>query len=457
MVARMEGQRRLFNSYIATGTPTAFLTGLGRLLIPLAPGREGIDGLLAEVVLSRLFHVLSNALTPLLLLLLARRLGLAWGGQGALLFYLTFDPTLREMGSLAHLESFLTLSIPVGLLLFGLSHLHKSMLLSVASGVVFGLAFANRINGGVVVIAALAYVGLRLLFRPEASESVWDSLWRDGVRLGLLCLVGWAVFILCFPPLWRSPLFGFVDFLYQQVALTGAGPNFRAPALFLWTHSNLTFLFLVLTLAGLFLKPVRSSRVFQLGLLLLLFGVLIVSLPERFYPRYLASALPGLGLAGSCTVAYALEGRRKYSIHLTRLAIGALLLLTTWFAISISTRHWDGFQQIREFYGELNSQNFARIEVPSFGSFFYRPGATSGDRILLVRTSNDHSRLFYLDVLLTDLRWIHHLRGRWTHQRLEKRSACSEGNWMLANLSPRNFRNENAIRLGGAIAWPCGE
>ena len=457
MVARMEGQRRLFNSYIATGSGTAFLTGLGRLLIPLAPGREGIDGLLAEIVLSRLFHVFCSVLTPLLLLLLAKRLGLAWAGQAALLFYFIFDPILQEMGSLAHLEAFLTLTIPVALLLFGLSHLQKSLPLSLAAGGVFGLAFANRVNGGVVVIAALAYITLRLLFRPEASESVRDSLWRDGVRLGLLCLVGWAVFILCFPPLWRSPLFGFVDFLYQQAALTGAGPNFHAPAVFLWTNSNLRFLFVLLSLAGFFLKPVRSSRVFQLGVLLLLFGVLIVSLQERFYSRYLASVLPGLGLAGSCTVAYALERRGKYSIHLARLAIGALLLLTTWLGVSISTRHWDGFQQIREFYGKLNSQSFARIEVPSFGSFFYRPDATSADRTLLVRTSNAHSRLFYLEVLLTDLRRIHHLRDGWTRHRLEKKSACTEGNWILSNLSPRSFGTEHAIRLGGVIAWPCGE
>ena len=453
----MEGQRRLFNSYIATGTGTAFLTGLGRLLIPLAPGREGIDRLLAEVVLSRLFHVLCSVLTPLLLLLLAKRVGLAWGGQAALLFYLMFDPLLREMGSVAHLESFLTLTIPVALLLFGLSHLKKSLPLSLAAGVVFGLAFANRINGGVVVIAALAYVALRLLFRPEASESVWDSLWRDGVRLGSLCLVGWAVFILCFPPLWRSPLFGFVDFLYQQAALTGAGPDFHAPAVFLWTNSKLRFLFVLLTLAGLFVKPVRSSRVFQLGLLLLLFGVLIVSLPGQFYSRYLASVLPGLGLAGSCTVAYALERQGRHSVHLTRLAIGALLLLTTWFAVSISIRHRDGFQQIREFYGKLNSQHFTAIEVPSFGSFFYRPESTSGYRTLQMRTSNDHSQLFYLEVLLTDLRRIHHLRDGWTHQRLEKRSACAGGNWMLANRSPRHFGAENAIRLDGLLAWRCGE
>ena len=355
MVARTEGQLRLFNSYIATGTGTAFLTGLGRLLIPLAPCGEGIDGLVAEILLSRLFHVLCSVLTPLLLLALAKRLGLAWAGQAVLLFYLIFDPILREMGSLAHLESFLTLTVPVALLLFGLSHLQKSLPLSLLAGVVFGVACANRINGGVVVIAALAYIALRLLLRPAAVESVWDSLWRDGVRLGLLCLVGWAVFILCFPPLWRSPLFGFVDFLYQQAALTGAGPDFGAAAVFLWTDSELRFLFVLLSLAGFFLKPVRSSRVFQLGLLLLLFGVVTVSLPERFYSRYLASVLPGLGLAGSCTVAYALERQGRHSIHVTRLAIGALLLLSTWFAVSISTRHWDGFQQIREFYGKLNS------------------------------------------------------------------------------------------------------
>ena len=95
--------------------------------------------------------------------------------------------------------------------------------------------------------------------------------------------------------------------------------------------------------------------------------------------------------------------------------------------------------------------------MPSFASFFRRPDARPEDRILLIRTSNEHSRLFYLGVLLTDLRRVHQLRGGWTHHRLKKRSDCTEGNWMLANLSPRNFGTENAIRLGGVIAWPCGE
>ena len=51
-----------------------------------------------------------SVLTPLLLLLLAKRLGLAWAGQAALIFYLIFDPMLLQLGSLAHLESFLTLT-----------------------------------------------------------------------------------------------------------------------------------------------------------------------------------------------------------------------------------------------------------------------------------------------------------------------------------------------------------
>jgi len=456
MVARMEGERRLFNSYIATGTGTAFLTGLGRLLIPLAPHREGIDGVLAEILLSRLFHVLSSVFTALLLLALARRLGLTWAGQIALLSYFTFDPILQEMGSLGHLESFLTLTIPVTLLLFGLSRRQRSLPLCLVAGVVFGLAFANRINGGVVVIAALAYVALRLLFHPEASESVWRSLWRDCVQLGLLCLVGWAVFILCFPPLWKSPVFGFADFLYQHAALTGAGPDFDAAAVLLWTDSKLRFLFVLLSLAGLFLKPVRSSRVFQLGFLLLLFGVVIVSLPGKSYARYLASVLPGLGLAGSCTVAYAVDLRGTHSTKIAKRMAGILLVLSIWSVTLISIRHWESQQRTRDFYGKLHTQNFSRIDVPGFRSSFFRTEADPTGPALRVSTVNNHSQLFHLGVLLTDGRRFHEVTPGWVRGPLETRSRCLKGDWRMERTSRRTRATENGIRYGGVIAWPCG-
>ena len=322
---------------------------------------------------------------------------------------------------------------------------------------VFGLAFANRINGGVVVITGLAYIALRLLFRPEASKSVWGALRGGGVRLGLLCLVGWAVFILCFPPLWRSPVFGFVDFLYQQAALTGAGPDFNAVDVFLWTDSNLRFLFVLLSLAGLFLKPVRSSRVFQLGLLLLLFGGVIVSLPGKFYARYLASVLPGLGLAGSCTVVYALDRWGTHSTKIARLMAGILLLLSIWSVTSIAIRQRDSLHRTRDFYGKLHAQNFSRIDVPGFRSSFFRTEADPVGPALRVGTANSHSQLFHLGVLLTDGRRFHEVRPGWVRGPLETRARCEKGDWRMERLSRRTRGTENAIRYGGVIAWRCGE
>ena len=193
-------------------------------------------------------------LTALLLLLLADRLGLPWTGQLSLLFYLTFDPIVQLMGSKAHLESFLTLTIPASLLLFALSRARNSLPLTLSAGVVFGLAFANRINEGVIVIAALAYTALRWRSRQTETQNVRSAISTDLLRLGCLCLVGWAVFILCFPPLWKSPLLGFVDFLSQQASSSGIGFRFQAPTDFLWGGSKLRFLFVLLSLAGICFK-----------------------------------------------------------------------------------------------------------------------------------------------------------------------------------------------------------
>ena len=407
MLAPMEGERRIFNSYIATGSGTAFLTGLGRLFIPLAPGGEGIGGLVAELFFSRLLHVLCSALTPLLLLLLARRLGLPWMGQIALLSYFTFDPILQEMGSLAHLESFLTLTVPVALLLFGVSHLQQSLPLCLVAGAVFGLAFVNRINGGVVAVAALAYIVLRLLLQRHASQSVRSLLWREGVRLGLLCLVGWAVFVLCFPPLWRSPVFGFTDFLYQQAALTGSGADFEAAAVFLWTDSGLRFLFVL------------------------------------------------FGLAGSCTVAYALDRWGPHSAKVARLVAGTILVLSMWAATSIVIRQQDSLRRTRDFYGKLHARNFSRIDVPRFPASYIRTDADPGGPALRIATGSTHTRLFYLGVLLTDGRRFREADG--CEPPLERKSECEKGDWRMERLSRHPRTPSHAIRHRGVVAWPCGE
>ena len=455
-IAGLEGRRRIFNSYRAAGTGTAVVTGFGRLLMPLVSSCQGVDRVLAEIALSRLFQVCCSVLTVFLLLFLSRRLGLPWAGQLSLLFYLIFDPILRDMGSRAHLESFLTLTVPVSLLLYGLSRYRDSLPLCAAAGVIFGLGFANRLNAGVVVVAAIAYAAWRILFFRADEESLRLEIRHEAARFGLFCLTGWGVFVLCFPPLWQSPVLGFADFLYQQTLLTGGGPVLDAPPLLLWSSSKLRFVFVVLSVTGFFLKPVRSSRVFQLGALLFVFGVVCVSLPGKFYSRYLSSALPGLALTGSCTLAYALDRWGRRPAYLPKVLGTGLLLLSTWLTGSITWAQWDHFRKARGFYGQLHAQNFSRIDVPSISSSFHRSEGSPPDRVLLVRSSNDHLQLFYLGALLSDRRLLEETRPGWTRQDLESRFRCAQGSWRLADLSPRNLEAPHAVRYGRLIAWPCG-
>ena len=341
--------------------------------------------------------------------------------------------------------------------MLALSRDRNSLPLTLAAGVVLGLAVANRINGGVVVIAALAYMAVRWSSHRDGPQRVRSVISRDILRLGCFCLVGWGVFILCFPPLWKSPLLGFFDFLYQQASSSGMGSRFQPPTDFLWGASKVRFVFVLLSLAGLFFKPVRSSRSFQLGMLLLLSGVLIVSLPGQFYPRYLSSSLPGLGLAGSCTLAHALGRRKRYSASLIKLLAGVLLLVSTWYGALLTKRYGDGFQRMREFYGELYARDFNRIEVPSLSSSFHSQKAGQQGPALVVRRSLDHLQLFYLGVLLTDRKGLHQINPGWIQERLEKKSRCEEGNWRLEIISLRNLHRPRQIRYREWIAWPCVE
>ena len=129
---------------------------------------------------------------------------------------------------------------------------------------------------------------------------------------------------------------------------------------FHWTESKLRFSFLLLSIVGFVFKPVRSSRGFQLGALLLVFGVIIVSFPEKFYSRYLASCLPGLALMGSSTIAYVLTANKQWVRRLSRLSIVAMLIFFTLLACSITLDRLSMVKQVRKFYGILNDQDYQK-------------------------------------------------------------------------------------------------
>ena len=461
-----EGQRTIFNSYIGNGFGTAFLTGFGRLFMELFADLDDIDQVLIEIFLSRLFHIACSVLTPLLLLMLAGRLGLSRIGQLWFFLYLIFDPIFLEMGSRAHLESFLTFTIPVALMLYALGHKRDSLILYVLSGIVFGLAFATRVNAAVVMLAALAYSAIQIFFsRQSKNTTVCDKGEKEIIRFLLFCMVGWVVFIVCFPPLWTTPFFGFADFLYQKASLVG-GDNLRFGSRlevldsFHWTESKLRFSFLLLSIVGFFFKPVRSSRGFQLGALLLVFGVIIVSFPEKFYSRYLASCLPGLALMGSSTIAYVLTANKQWVRRLNRLSIVAMLIFFTLLACSITLDRLSMVKQVRKFYGILNDQDFSRIEVPSLSSAFLQTDVDHTGPTLFLRGGyggGSHVQLFYLGVVVTDLRRFHQLGSGWTRESLENSFPCGRTDWQLGRPWARDVTRLNGMQLGELTAWQCKE
>ncbi len=452
-IADRQGGSKVFRTREAAGIGTAILTGLGRVVTPAVSFDQEIDGVAVEIFFSRLLHALCSVATPFVLLFLCRGLGLPWAGQLSLLFFLIFETVIVEMGSLAHLESLLTLTVPLSILLYVHARGRQSLPLAAAAGVIFGVAFSNRINAGIVVAVVPAYASLRLLLAPGPG-STWLKIRAEILRLLVFGLAGWVVFVLLFPPLWNSPILGFFDFLYQHAAMQPPPSMFSSPLFFL-AESKLRILFLLLGAIGLCVAPVRSSRLFQAGLLLFVLGLLVVTLPGRFYPRYLSSSLPGLALAGSCTFAFLWNRWGRTPVYLGKLGLVVLLVLTSFLAARITTKQWARMQQTRNLYGQLYSREFARIDAPDLGSTFRRVGSDPVGPALSIRSSLVHLHLLYLNVLLTDQDQFRELRPNWTRKAIEPVFRCRGGNWRMADANLRNRERPGAIRSGRSIAWPC--
>ena len=327
MLAPMEGERRIFNSYIATGSGTAFLTGLGRLFIPLAPGGEGIGGLVAELFFSRLLHVLCSALTPLLLLLLARRLGLPWMGQIALLSYFTFDP--HPAGDGKPRSSRVVLDpdgpgcssalrrLPPAAIAAPLSRRRRG----VRSGFRQSNQWWGRCScGSCIHCSQAAITAARLAERPESSlEGRCSARFTLPGGVGCVCTVFSSP--LEIPGVWLY------RFSLSAGGLDGVRCRLRGCGCLSVDGSGLRFLFVL------------------------------------------------FGLAGSCTVAYALDRWGPHSAKVARLVAGTILVLSMWAATSIVIRQQDSLRRTRDFYGKLHARNFSRIDVPRFPASYIRTDA----------------------------------------------------------------------------------
>ncbi len=93
----------------------------------------------------------------------------------------------------------------------------------VPGGILFGIAFATRVNAAVVPMALMLYVIMRSLFDFSSLIEAWRWLVVDVLRLLAFGLVGFVVFVILFPPIWSHPLTGFLDFLHQQTSVGGHG------------------------------------------------------------------------------------------------------------------------------------------------------------------------------------------------------------------------------------------
>ena len=264
-VLRSSQGRRLLRTNIATGTGTAVLTGLGLKIGNRWWSPQGIERVMDQILSARILHALCSAVTPALLLLLAWRLGLSAFGGLVLALFLLLDPVIRDVGSHAHLEAILTLTMPASLLLYLLARRRNSMALTVLSGVLFGIAFANRVNAVAVLLSLVCFVLFRMILANRSFRFEWAAVRSEGLRLAVFGVSGWITFVALFPPIWQSPVIGFLDTVYQFSRKASSAPGEPRIASWIAAQTMFSWMFLGLGCVGLALPSVRRQRLFQVA------------------------------------------------------------------------------------------------------------------------------------------------------------------------------------------------
>lgn len=447
--------RTLLRTNIATGTGTAVLTGLGLKMGNRWWSPQGIERVMDQILWARILHAVCSAVTPALLLLLVWRLGLPAFGGLVLALFLLLDPVIRNVGSHAHLEAVLTLTMPASLLLYLLARQRDSMALTALSGVLFGIAFANRVNAVVVLLSLVCFVLFRMILANRSFRFEWAAVRGEGLRLAVFGVCGWITFVALFPPIWQSPVIGFLDTVYQFSRKASSAPG--EPRIASWIAAQTMFSWILLGLGclGLALPSVRRQRLFQVAGLYYLIACAVALLPSPFFARYLSSGLPGLAVAGSCTAA--LLWRKARPWHGVAWPVAIVVFCAIILSSTVSSAKQAGRTRARlmEFYGELHDRQFGEILVPSLLSVVRRDSARSGAPPLFLATRTNHVQLTYLGAMWSDVRARARVQEGWTHSRYGGGRRCPEGSWQLDNRT-RPKRN-TVLRLGNLRLWKCDD
>ena len=457
---RITPEMSRLSASLASGSATAILTGssvhLGERLLPRLSSRNEP---FKQIFCARIFHALLSSLTPLLLFVLLRR-RVSEVGAACAAGFLMFEPLIHYWGGMAHLEAVLTLAAPLSLLLYEMARRRGSIPLLVCAGSVFGLAFANRANAAAVPLALVVYTGIRLWTQAAGKGSTWARIRREAWRLWLFGLTGWLVFVLLYPPIWSTPVWGFLAFVKVYLA-SSAEPGVNGLTLARWLtfHSVLAKVFLILTLLGCFIESVRRHNLFQLGAAYYLVSLTVLALPGTFHSRYLSSVLPALALTGSVTCAwlwarYSRSWSRASSYAWWALGTVALILLVSTLAGARAN-----YRSIRARYGQLHDLEFAEIHFPSRRVKYVRSGREPGERRLFVisKASTPVLPALYLGVSLTDHGKFERVQPGWTRVGQQEDAPCRQGDWEFGSPRLDRWPGQRAVGHRRLYYWPCGE
>ncbi len=457
---RITPEMSQLSASLASGSVTAILTGTGvQLGDRLLPTLSSQDEPFKRIFCARMFHALLSSLTPLLLFLFLRR-RVSEAGAACAAGFLMFEPLINYWGGMAHLEAVLTLAAPLSLLLYERARRRGSIRLVVAAGVVFGLAFANRANAAAIPLALLVYSGIRVWTEPGGEGSIWLRIRKEGFRLLLFGLTGWLVFVLLYPPIWGTPVWGFLAFIKAYVTSSGlAAVNRLTLVRWLTSHSLLAWVFLILTLLGLLVRSVRRHPLFQLGAVYYLVSLIILMLPASFHSRYLSSVLPALAFTGSVSCGWLWERfsrRWRWASRYTGWALGTVAVT---FLLSSLVGARANYRSIRERYGELHDLGFSEVHFPSRKVKYVRLEKDEGGRRLFVtsRASTPVLPALYLGIFLTDHGRFERIRAGWTRVRQKEDASCRKGDWEFGGSRPAKRPDQRSVGYRRLYYWPCGE
>lgn len=435
-----------FAGHMGTGMGTALLAGASRSL--LDSGEKGSP--LYEVAVSRVGNAMLGALTPLLLLLLARKAGLSLPAQVAFSFFMVLDPVIRTYGAVNLMEPVLVLVVPASMMLHLIAEREGKMWWSLSAGAVFGFGFATRLNAVVSPVGVVLLALSKLRFKG-GMRGVSEWVQKETPRLLGFALAGYLVFLLLIPPIWTDPFGGFAAFLTQSGAKRA---SFSVVELFTKCFPSTLIptgpVFLVLSLVGCFRREVVRDRLFQTGIVLFCCGLLLTTKGASYpYARYVACLMPGLGLAGAVSFGNLWE-RFQPNWFSVKTLVGGLAFATLLGSAGLGYRDWQRFNLLEQGYAKVVALGFNRAVVedrePKLA--FRRSSPKGESRTLFLRNKAWHVPLYYLGVSLEDKRSLFNLGIGWDRHIVEATQVRPQpGDWVLEEVNPREESLPDELRI----------